>query len=86
MRARHLRLREGLTRDDLANALSAVNDGITLRAIGDPDSGVVDREADRSLMGLVALAVIYAFLEPEEDTSGLTLEQAVRARFDRRLY
>ncbi|HEV7626455.1 MAG TPA: hypothetical protein VGO89_08160 [Streptomyces sp.] len=86
MRVRHLRLREGLTRDDLANALSAANDGMTLRAIGDPGSGVVDHDNNRSLMGLVALAVIYAFLEPDEDASGLTLEQAVAARFERRLY
>ncbi|MCM2579050.1 hypothetical protein [Streptomyces meridianus] len=85
IRARRLRLREGLTRDDLANALSAANDGMTLRAIGDPASGVIDHDNNRSLMGLVALAVIYAFLEPDEDASGLTLEQAVAARFDRRL-
>ncbi|HWM38330.1 MAG TPA: hypothetical protein VNS49_14555 [Streptomyces sp.] len=86
MRARHLRLREGLTLDDLADVLSAANDGMTLRAIGDPGAGVVDHDNDRSLMGSVALAVIYAFLEPDEDASGLTLEQAVAARFDRRLY
>lgn len=86
MRVRHLRLRKGLTRDDLANALSAVNDGMILRAIGDPGSGVVDHDRNRSLTGSVALAVIYAFLEPDEDASGLTLEQAVAARFDRRLY
>jgi hypothetical protein len=85
MRVRRLRLRKGLTLDDLANALSAANDGMTLRAIGDPGAGVTDGEG-RSLMGSVALAVIYAFLEPDEDASGLTLEQAVAERFDRRLY
>lgn len=86
MRERHLRLRRGLTLDDLANALSAANDGMTLRAIGDPGAGVVDHESRRSLMGAVALAVIYAFLEPDDDASGLTLEQAVAGRFDRRPY
>jgi len=86
MRARHLRLRKGLTRDDLANALSAASDGMTLRSLGDPGAGVVDHDNNRSLMGSVALAVIYAFLEPAEDASGLTLEQAVAARLGRRLY
>ncbi|MFD9425766.1 MULTISPECIES: hypothetical protein [unclassified Streptomyces] len=82
MRERGLRLRPGLTLGDLADALSATTDGMTLRAIGDPGSGVVDHERRRSLMGTVALAVIHGFLEPDEDASGLTLEQAVSARFD----
>ncbi len=84
LRERGLRLRQGLTLDDLANALSAVNDGVILRAIGDPSAGVIDDDKRRSLMGSVTLAVIHAFLEPEEDASGLTLEQAVAARFDNR--
>ncbi|MEO3751140.1 hypothetical protein [Streptomyces sp. B6B3] len=84
MRQRGLRLRAGLTLDDLANALSATTDGLTLRAIGDPGAGVVDHENHRSLMGTVALAIIHAFLEPDDDASGVTLEQAVSARFDPR--
>lgn len=86
LRERGLRLRPGLTLDDLADALSAATDGMTLRAIGDPGAGVVDHDHRRSLMGTVALAVIHAFLEPDEDASGLTLEQAVAARFDKRSY
>ncbi|MEU8825078.1 hypothetical protein [Streptomyces sp. NPDC048636] len=82
MRERRLRLRKGLTLDDLANALSAAADGMTLRAIGDPGAGVVDHDNRRSVMGTVALAVIHSFLEPDDDASGLTLEQAVAARFD----
>ena len=84
IRERGLRLRPGLTLDDLANAISAATDGMILRAIGDPDAGVVDDDRGRSLMGTVVLAVIYAFLEPDEEASGLTLEQAVAARFDER--
>ncbi|MEU6218542.1 hypothetical protein ABZ845_13635 [Streptomyces sp. NPDC047022] len=78
---RGLRLRPGLTLDDLANALSAATDGVTLRAIGDPASGVLDDAQRRSLMGTVALAVVHSFLEPQDEASGLTLEQAVAARF-----
>ena len=80
-RARRLRLRPGLTPGDLANALSAANNGVTLRAIGDPRAGVLDHAHRKSLMGLIALAIIYAFLEPEDDTDGLTLEQAIAARY-----
>ncbi|WP_432106287.1 TetR family transcriptional regulator C-terminal domain-containing protein [Streptomyces sp. bgisy091] len=81
--ARGLRLRAGLRLDDLANALSAATDGVILRSIGDPRAGVFDPERERSLMGTVALAVIHGFLEPTEDSDGLTLEQAVRARLGR---
>lgn len=80
MNARRLRLRPGLTLDDLTNALSAATDGITLRAIADRQAGVLNRAHRKSLMGLIALATIYAFLEPEDDTDGLTLEQAVAGR------
>ncbi|WP_329118884.1 hypothetical protein [Streptomyces sp. NBC_01465] len=83
---RHLRLRPGLTLDDLANALSATTDGTILRTIGDPTATVMDHANRRSLMGTVALAVIHAFLEPEEDATGLTLEEAVAERFDGRAY
>ncbi len=81
MGARRLRLRRGLTPGDLANALSAATDGITLRAIGDPQAGVVDHARHESLMGLISLAIIYAFVEPEDDADGLTLEQAVAERY-----
>lgn len=81
LRERGLRLRDGLTLDDLADALSAANDGVTLRALGDPASGVVDDAHHRSLTGTLTLAVIHAFLEPRDEASGLSLEQAVAARF-----
>lgn len=82
LRERGLRLRPGLTLDDLANALSAATDGMILRAVGDPGAGVVDHDERRSLFGTVALAIVHAFLEPDGDESGLTLEEAVSARFD----
>ena len=82
MRERGLRLRPGLSLDDLANALSAASDGMMLRAIGDPSAGVVDHEVRRTLVGTIALAVLYAFIEPDDAITGLTLEQAVAARFD----
>lgn len=37
-------------------------------------------------MGTIALAIVHAFLEPEDDVSGLSLEQAVAWRFDKRSY
>ncbi|MEK8145401.1 hypothetical protein NKH18_40505 [Streptomyces sp. M10(2022)] len=85
LQARGLRLRAGLGLDDLANALSAATDGVILRSIGDPHAEVVVPERQSSLMGTVALAVIHGFLEPADDSDGLTLEQAVRATLGRSL-
>jgi len=76
--ARGLRLRPGVTIDDLANALSALVDGLALRTRGNPSAALIDHDQKRTLLGTAALAMIYAFLEPVEDASGLTLEQAVQ--------
>jgi len=75
--ARRLRLRPGLTPSDLTNAISAAVDGVILRAAGDPQADVLDHARRTSLAGLISLAVIFAFLEPEDSADGLTLEQAV---------
>lgn len=80
MAARGLRLRAGLTLDDLADALSATNDGVVLRALGDPAAGVLDHENRRSLTDKIVLAVLYAFLERDDHSDGLTLEQVTTQR------
>lgn len=82
MRERGLRLRPGLTLDDLANALSAISDGLVLRTISDPAAGVIDHDSRRTLVGTTALAVIYAFVEPDDTPTGQTLEQAVATKFE----
>lgn len=76
MLARGLRLRAGLTLDMLVDALSVVNDGVTLRAIVNP-ADVLDHDHQRSLTGTITLAVLNSFLERADRSDGLTLEQAV---------
>jgi hypothetical protein len=80
MRARGLRLRAGIMLDDLADALSAATDGVVLRALGDPTAGVIDHESRRSQTDKLVLAILYAFLERDEDSDGLTLEQITTRR------
>jgi len=75
--ARGLQLRPGITIDDIANLLAALVDGLELRMIGNPSAELVDHDRRRTLLGTAALAVVYSFLEPAKETSGLTLEQAV---------
>jgi hypothetical protein len=75
--ARGLRLRPGITIDDLANVLSALADGLTLRTIGNPSAALVDHDRRRTVLGTAALGLFYSFLEPAGNPSGLTIEQAV---------
>jgi hypothetical protein len=75
--ARDLRLRPGITIDDIAKLLSVLVDGLRLRTVGHPSAAFVDPDRKRTLLGTAALALIYSFLEPAGDASGLTLEQAV---------
>jgi hypothetical protein len=82
--ARGLRLRPGITVDDIANLLAALVDGIALRSIGNPSSDLVDHDRRRSLLGTAALALVQAFMERAEDADGMTLEDAVRVKINRR--
>lgn len=75
--ARGLRLRPGITVDDIANILSAIVDGLMLRTAGNPASSLIDHGQKRTVLGTAALGLIYSFLEPTNNASGLTIEQAV---------
>ena len=75
---RGLRLRPGITIDDMANVLSALVDGLALRTVGNPSPALVDHDRKRTVLGTAALALVYSFLEPAGNASGLTLEQAVQ--------
>jgi hypothetical protein len=81
--ARGLRLRAGMTLDDLTSILTAMTEGAALRAISDPSARALDPVEHRSLLGTAALAVINGCLEPAEGHSGLSIGEAVDAMADR---
>lgn len=56
--------------------LSALVDGLALRIVGNPSPAPVDHDRKKTVLGTAALALIYSFLEPAKNVSGLTLEQA----------
>jgi hypothetical protein len=80
LQTRGMRLRPGITVDDIANLFAAIVDGIVLREIGDPSSSLVDHTRHRTLLGTAVLAVIHSCMERTEDADGMTLEDAVRAK------
>jgi hypothetical protein len=71
---RRLRLRPGVTLEDLIEIISALVTGITLRAGAEPAPGLVDHERRRSLLGTAALAVLASCIDPGD---GRTVEQAI---------
>jgi hypothetical protein len=82
LQARGMQLRAGITIDDFANILQISSSGVAVRMISDPASKIVDHDRRHSLLGTIALALIYACLEPINGATGLTLEQAVDAQLD----
>jgi hypothetical protein len=79
LRARGLRVRPGVTLDDCNDLLSALADGLALRALADPAAPVIDRARRRCLLGTAALAMIAGCLERADRDDTVLLEDAVRA-------
>jgi len=70
--ARGLTLRAGLTTQDLATILVAVNEGLAFRVANDPDCAVRDDETRRGLLGHAALALFAGAIDTGD---GLALDE-----------
>jgi hypothetical protein len=77
LRSRDLRVRPGITIDDCIALLSALADGLAMRALADPAAGALDHEGQRSLLGTGALALIAGCLQSADHGESTSLEQAV---------
>ena len=78
LKARHLKLRPGVTLDMCVTLLTALADGLTARAITDAGS-IFDSQRGRSLLGTGALALIASCAEPDGRTDSLSLEESAAA-------
>jgi hypothetical protein len=79
LEVRRLRLRDGMTLDQLACILTSVVEGATLRSISDPDVETIDHIDHRSLLGTAALALLNGCLEPVEEPDGRSVREALQA-------
>jgi hypothetical protein len=77
LEARGLRLRAGMTLDQLTSILTAVVEGARVRAISDPSAEILDHIEHRSLLGTAALAILNGCLEPVEDSDHRSVGQAL---------
>jgi hypothetical protein len=75
--ARGLRLRPGMTLDQLTAILTSVVEGTMLRQIGDPAMEIRDPIERRSLLGTAALAVLNGCLEPAGESDGHSVAEAL---------
>jgi hypothetical protein len=77
LRSRGLRLRPGISLDDCVVLLSAMADGLALRALADPGARIVDRARRRCLLGTAALVMIAGSVERADGGDSLSLEDTV---------
>ncbi len=84
LHSRSLRVRPGVTIDDCIVLLSALADGLAMRALADPSTRAVDFEGQRSLLGIGALALIVGCLQSTGRAESRSLEQAVNDLLGRR--
>jgi hypothetical protein len=78
LRSRGLHLRPGVTIDDCVVLLSALADGLAMRAQADPSTRALDHDGRPSLLGVGALALISGCLERATREESRSLEQSVR--------
>jgi hypothetical protein len=77
LRSRDLRMRPGITMDDCIVLLSALADGLAMRALADPSTRALDHDGQRSLLGVGALALVAGCLQGAGRGENRSLEQAV---------
>lgn len=75
---RGLRLRTGVTIDEMVYLTAACAEGLALRAIADPNAQVLDEERRTSLLGRFGLMFFVACTEPVDQADGATLEAVLR--------
>jgi hypothetical protein len=73
--ARGLKFRPGVSVDDFTTMLTAVADGVASRSMFDDSPTLIDHENSRSLIGMAALAITAACIDPGD---GLPLEEIVK--------
>jgi len=81
---RGLRLRPGITLDQITCILTSIVEGSILRAISDPDADVIDHIEHRSLLGTAATVLFNGCVEPIESTDRRSVAEALDDMVQRR--
>jgi hypothetical protein len=73
---RGLRLRKGITFEQLADMLAALTEGFAVRQLGDPGADIMGDSETGNLLGMAVFGLVYAYGEPVNNPSGQTLREA----------
>jgi hypothetical protein len=63
-----LSLRPDVSVEDLANALNVAADGLSIRLLVGDDPSVIDHDRQRSILGLIAIALVVACIDAGDGT------------------
>jgi hypothetical protein len=78
-----VRLRPGISLDDLSCLFTALAEGLAFRMVADADARVVDHERRRSLYGVGCLAIFASCTERADDPHTATMEEFTQAVIER---
>jgi hypothetical protein len=81
IKARGLKLRPGVSLQEITDMLTAMADGLGLRVMADPSSKLIDSDSRQSLLGKAAIAFVAACVDAGD---GQSVEDLVRALSQRR--
>ena len=77
---RRLRLREGMTLDQLTVILTSLVEGIQLRAIADPSDLLRDPATHQSLLGTATLAILNGCVLPVDKSDDQSVVESLEAK------
>jgi len=69
LKSRNLRLRPGVSLEEITILLTAADQGLMMRTLIDPNERIIDHERHRSLLGNLALALIIAYVDAGDGRS-----------------
>jgi hypothetical protein len=69
LRSRGLRLRDGVTLEQVTTILTAIDDGLTMRMLTDPSTSVLGDRPEDNLLGLMVRLLIAGCVDPGDNRS-----------------
>lgn len=80
LQARNIKLRDGVTAEELARMLTALSEGVLLQHMADPDAPLIDHGRGESILGKAANLIVASALDPGDGMSVTELVNSLGAR------
>ncbi|MFF2534495.1 hypothetical protein [Streptomyces cyaneofuscatus] len=80
LQARNIKLRDGVTAEELARMLTALSEGVLLQYMADPDAPLIDHGKGESILGKAANLIVASALDSGDGMSVAELVNSLGAR------